>query len=421
MGSGLWAVVRRWRVGVCPMVTCSLLVLLLAGGAAWGSSSGNSVLTSASVRPDLVLTSVSCSSSRACTAVGGLYPMQYADGPGVPVAERWNGRRWSLQRMATGGVGPAASYGVEFAVSCPSRSECFAVGGITVPVTEQGGGETDATVPLVERWNRGRWSIQKTPKLPGASPLTPGGPRAKFLLGDVSCTSMTACTAIGYGPKGGPLAEHWNGRKWSIQRSAPGIRLGLQFVSCPSTRDCVSVGQVGSAAEAEEWSGARWSRHPMRTDGFLTGFAEGSIDGLSCGSKTACLAVGSWSTSCPSFSPDLEMCAQGGLLWWWNGSRWSLAVPRNPRRYPAAVSCVRSASVCIDFLAAGGMRLWNGLRWVARSSPAFPSGVGDTSCTSVTACMAVGYGGTGSFVWWWNGNRWIGVTPRTPSAAPTTG
>ena len=417
MGSGLWAAARRWRVGVCAVVSCSVLVLFLAGGAARGSSPGRSVLTSASARPALALTGVSCSSSRACTAVGGLYPTQYLDAaPGVPVAERWNGRRWSLQRMPFPATGLT-----ELSVSCPSRSECFVVGSIEVTLIDPNGGETAALWPLVERWSRGRWSIQQTPNLPGAAPIVPGGPPGRGLMSDVSCTSATACTAVGSGVKG-PLVERWNGREWSIQRSATTVRGGLQSVSCAAKRACMAIGQHGSAAEAEEWNGARWSRQPMPSKGFLTDFASGSIGGFACESKTACLAIGSWESSCPSTSPARESCTQGGLLWRWNGSRWSLQVQRNPRSSSGAVACVRSESVCVDFLAAGGMRLWNGLRWVARPSPGFPPVVGDPSCTSVTACMAVGWiSGTRSRARRWNGKRWIDVSPSTPSAAPTTG
>jgi hypothetical protein len=293
------------------------------------------------------------------------------------------------------------------------------VGGIVVLLRAQNGSETDAILPLVERWSRGRWSIQQTPTLRGAAPIVPGGAPGRGSLGDVSCTSTTACTAVGSGVNG-PLVERWTGRKWAIQRSATSVRGGLQLVSCVSNRECVAIGQAGNAAEAEQWNGARWSRQPIPSKGFLTNFASGSIDGLSCGSKTACLALGSWSSSCPSSSLAHERCTQGGLLWRWNGSRWSLQVQRNPKGwFSRAVSCVRSESVCIDFGAAGGMRLWNGVHSLARSAPSFPGVVGDPSCTSVTACMAVGWvGGTRSSAWRWNGKRWIDVSPRTPARAP---
>jgi hypothetical protein len=67
------------------------------------------------------LTSVSCTSARACTTVGSVY------GPSTgasTVAERWNGSRWTVQVTQSPG-----NEGVPFAaVSCGSATSCTAVG-----------------------------------------------------------------------------------------------------------------------------------------------------------------------------------------------------------------------------------------------------------------------------------------------------
>ena len=66
------------------------------------------------------------------------------------------------------------------AVSCPSERFCMAVGDV-----QAGFGEPST---LAERWNGLSWAILRTPKPPGSV----GGS-----LEGVSCTSATACTAVG--------------------------------------------------------------------------------------------------------------------------------------------------------------------------------------------------------------------------------
>ena len=69
---------------------------------------------------------------------------------------------------------------------------------------------------MAERWNGKRWSVQ-----PVAVPAAPNS----FLTG-VSCTSTTACTAVGdafadssFNNTVGTVAERWNGTTWSLQPS----------------------------------------------------------------------------------------------------------------------------------------------------------------------------------------------------------
>ena len=75
------------------------------------------------------------------------------------------------------------------------------------------------------------WTIQSTPN--------PTGTNSSHLAG-VSCTSASACTAVGYyynSKAGGyaPLAVRWNGSRWTIQGAANAAGAGnsyLDGVSC---------------------------------------------------------------------------------------------------------------------------------------------------------------------------------------------
>lgn len=220
---------------------------------------------------------VSCSLSTACIAVGS-----YLDRTvhrNLTLAERWNGRRWAVLRTRN----PAGAHASSLqAVSCSSAMACTAVGYTNF-------GEGNNNVLLAERWNGHRWSIQRTPR----------PSHTESLLLAVSCSSATACTAVGYevkgrlGSHGLTLAERWNGHRWSLQ-SAPSTGFDiLHAVACSSARACAAVGEDAtgfdaSASLSERWNGHRWSiqRTPHPTGVSL-------LEGVSCTAAKSCIAVGS--------------------------------------------------------------------------------------------------------------------------------
>ena len=117
-------------------------------------------------------------------------------------------------------------------------------------------------VTLVEHWNGSRWSIQRNQN-PDQHRI-----KAEGLWG-VSCTSGTACTAVGtYADKTGTstlaLAERWNGAVWSLLPTPPppkGLFNELSFwaVSCTSAKACIVVGD-----ENRRMFEVRYARLPDR-------------------------------------------------------------------------------------------------------------------------------------------------------------
>jgi hypothetical protein len=74
-------------------------------------------------------------------------------------------------------------------------------------------------------------------------------------LASVSCRSAK-CEAVG-STSLGPLAERWNGARWSLQ-PAPSPVAGtglLAGVACMSATACIAVGSAGGAPLAEAYSG----------------------------------------------------------------------------------------------------------------------------------------------------------------------
>src|SRR5205085_5724651 len=123
-------------------------------------------------------------------------------GDGVTLAERWNGRRWRLERTPHPAGAPESELGD---VSCSAASACTAVGYSLNGV---------AVLTLAERWNGTRWKLQRTPNSTIAG--------QSFLAG-VSCSSARACTAAGQASNreepsiSYTLAERWNGTGWHVQ------------------------------------------------------------------------------------------------------------------------------------------------------------------------------------------------------------
>jgi hypothetical protein len=224
---------------------------------------------------------VSCTSATLCTATGS------ADA--LTLAVRWNGAIWSTQQARN------ASYEGDLqGVSCVSRTFCGAVGWAA------------SDVLLAERWDGLGWSTQQT--------AIPSGAKDGSLSG-VSCVSITACTAVGYytsrGRTTSRLAEHWNGVGWSIRPIPSPARAkdsGLSSVSCVKATACIAVGSFTGRAGttsplAERWNGRTWSleRTPSPAQAKDTYFS-----GISCLRVRACVAVGSFTNRAGKTEPLAE-------------------------------------------------------------------------------------------------------------------
>jgi hypothetical protein len=304
--------------------------------------------------------------------------------------------------------------------SCTSPTACTATG-----YYENSSG---IALPLAEVWNGEEWKEQTTPKPAGA---TEAG------LNDVSCTSPSACMTVGaYVNSSGvyvPMAEQWNGEAWSVQEppNPTGAKeSGLFGVSCTSSSACTAVGDYINSAGAyttlaENWNGTSWSIKEVPNP---TGAKQGQLVGVSCTASNACTAVGEYESSEGAWLAQADR---------WNGEAWSLQEPPTPTgsvsSWPYGVSCT-SGSMCIlvgwqDSNTEGQIALaeiWNGTTWAAQSA-AKPSGTAwskltGVSCTSTTTCIAVGYGwpekrGNDTLAESWNGTEWTIKTTPEPSGA----
>jgi hypothetical protein len=231
-------------------------------------------------------------------------------------------------------------------------------------------------------------------------------------LGTGTAGASTSTTAM---PQATSLVTPW---KRQVSRNVLGATSNdLQGVTCTSPTACIAVGSSDGKTLVEVWNGVAWKiqKSPNRK-----GATSSTLYAVSCTSPTACTAVGS----------------SGGksLVEVWNGVSWKIQWSPNPKNalnsYLQGVSCL-SATQCTavgyseDSLgnASTLAEVWNGLSWTLRFTPdataSTLSYLYAVSCTSPTFCSAVGsfytidgeYAGLAEV---WNGTTWtISFVPDT--------
>jgi hypothetical protein len=190
----------------------------------------------------------------------------------------------------------------------------------------------------------------------------------------VSCSSSTACTAVGYWEKGKaatlePIVESWDGSKWADQAVAVpkgGIDVSLDSppnwsieptastkgaadsflnaVSCSSASSCQAVGYAidpkTTPTLAEGWNGRTWQDE---TIGNPTKDADNYLYGVSCVSATSCGSTGNSTVTLTS--PSLTLAEA------WNGKA------GKPTRHPTSENyLLQRAPTGRTFCASGPLR-----------------------------------------------------------------
>ena len=352
---------------------------------------------------------ISCVSPRACVAVG--LDQDALSHRGGPLTEKWNGKAWKYVAMRL----PAGAISGElFGVSCRSAVACVAVGLYL--------DSSDTGIPLAETWNGRAWRPSRLPAPAGSTGV---------ILDGVSCATAKSCVAVGQyftGTGAAPLAEAWNGNRWTTAEPpepAGSVVGNLGKVSCPAAAYCVAVGDVaanaGSSVLADSWNGRTWARMPVRPPASVSG--DGALDGVSCTSPGSCVAVGSG-------TPGSGGPGRTGFAERWNGSRWtgvSLSWPRGTgNSYLAGVSCAARNCVAVGHSGAGVTAggdtgtatavSWKGKTWTVTKVPAPGRGkaslFSDVSCLPSGSCVAAGQAGpAGStegigLTGFWTGTAW---------------
>ncbi len=250
------------------------------------------------------LQSVACVSDDDCWAVG------FTANPGSRTrAVHWNGRAWMIVTT----VDPSDFQGLS-SVTCTAANNCWAVGGASRLVSDFNRME----FTVAEHWDGHTWSIVATP-----NPLD----NSAFI--GVTCAGATSCWAVGQSlPQGKTVAEHWDGHAWSVVATpnASPASNDLVGVSCSSPHDCWAVGEanVGFSSQdrtlAEHWNGRSWSIVPTPN---LDPDNDNTLWSVTCPRSRLCWAVG-WSNG-----KTLEIPGHTEIMRW-TGRAWSLVTSPDP-------------------------------------------------------------------------------------------
>jgi photosystem II stability/assembly factor-like uncharacterized protein len=297
----------------------------------------------------LGITSISCSNSQDCVAVGSATTPSCCSAPLI-LETTTAGATWSNVSLPSNDV----TYYLT-SVSCPTgTTDCIAAG-------------ADGSLQSTDRGLE--WTYEPAPN-------------SDVTLGYVSCASATACIGVGYSSAGGPLAgvaySTTNlGQSWTSQ-TIPSGDDSLSSVSCPSASDCFASGSSGVIATAN--GGAKWNAQP--------GAGTGGI--LSCSSTSNCVVA---SATTISYTTD------GGTAW----NAGAVTVGSGTLR---GVSCVASASDCtaVAFFENDYQNTEiqgeiftssnNGATWTSQSPPEGVGPLSSVACGTAKSCTAVG----GTFV-----------------------
>jgi hypothetical protein len=314
-----------------------------------------------------------------------------------------NAATWRLQSTPN----PAGAIGSSLkGVACPTSEACVAVGQ-QEPVSG-----TIST--LGEHFTAGTWRLDTTPN--------PGSGIDPLLA--VSCSSTTACTAVGStAARTGAIAERWNGTSWALQTTAEASTKNFEGVECYSAEGCIAVSGVGAGALSEIWNGREWRTltvpNPPEPSGEGRETRADRLVSVACTSSTFCLAVGRMLVR---FEEEIFR-VRYPLAETWNGSEWrAQSMPATTEYDLQDVSCT-STTFCMTVGQNRGTSSlalsWNGTEWTTRETPTVGtrSILLSISCTSTTSCAAVGYalvsGAFQTLAMRWDGTSWS--TEETPN------
>lgn len=390
-----WPSSRRRRALAVGAGTVAGVVALSVGLAVAVASRPAPRTTSATARVLFAgLQGVTCADADRCVAVGDFLPLDKDAAAGDPdgdgkathtLVESFDGARWVHVPTPDVGLGGAQLS----AVSCPAVDDCVAVGFYRADPFPASAQSAPPSRPLIESDAGGTWHIV------GSPPPAPDSVLAGVSCPTTSdCTAVGYSIAgeSAGAPLESLLVESFDGRSWSLDPVSlpPGTVSGLNAVSCPVVSSCVAVGDVAPATDpaatsplVETMTDGAWSRAPAPADGSELGI----LYDVACPAAGQCLAAGNsvsgttgaalvLSLSGSTWSLDRAAAEQAGDP--------SLTALGCADRSHCVVSgtALQSAAKVLAQLDEGG--------WQSLAPPTFADNVSGIACPTDTGCVVVG-------------------------------
>jgi len=227
------------------------------------------------------LFAVSCPARGSCVAVGDY---EDASGDTHGLTETLANGTWTAATLPPGGLSPAVGTVLLVdAVSCPAVGSCVAVG--------QYENAAHATFGVIATLAGGAWTALTAPDA-GLSPPPAANPLTR--LEGVSCPKPGMCAVVGdyvnTSNQEAGLIETLTDGTWT-PAAVPGPADGLTSVACPASGSCVAVGDGFSAT----LSGGSWQSGALPTAGLSpAGQSVYSVNAISCPAVGSCAAFGEY-------------------------------------------------------------------------------------------------------------------------------
>jgi hypothetical protein len=347
--------------------------------------------------PAALLSSVTCSTSQSCLAVGTTFDTVGSFTPGTPLpfVDSLSGGTWTttLPSLPPDAIGvPSLLVGSQplQSISCPSANFCVAVGSYT-PAPAR-------TKPLAEIFSGGSWQPVALP-VPARFP-----PKTFVVMTSVSCVSNASCVAVGgIDQLGGILIETLANGVWRPTVVPATKMASLKYpgaISCFTSTSCLVVGVYG-ANSSQQWpvaltvSGRRWTTVKLPLPDNAATIGAFGLNSIWCQSSVACVATGYYDgVVSGTLEPFAETLSHG---------KWSAAAMPSP---PApdqetllnGVSCTLVTS-CVAVGSFDGTPLVETLSGTTWSASVLAMPPADTNvllqsvaCPSSVSCVAVGMG-----------------------------
>jgi len=375
-----------------------------------------------STNPAVYLASSSCPTPTGCVAAGWYFDT--ADHP-WGLIEAQSGSTWTQTEApeplnAGTGVHQGLWLGSQFcgisypcqAISCPTATSCVAVGSYS--------DTSGYSRPVIETRSNGTWTAMEAPVPPDG---TTGSPPPFGYLSAVTCSSPTACVAVGrytnMSGAGAGLVDVLSGTTWTaVTAPAPpnpnaSPSATLDSVSCPTPSWCVASGYYrvssgGYVGLFDTLANGTWTATaaplPGNADLSASGFLQ--LFQVSCPSTSFCAVSGYYRETSGNYA---------GSLGTFSGGSWTVSeAPQPPNASTGTslfwsmygVSCATTTS-CVAvgwYEQSGGGYLglidtWSGAGWSplqapqpSNAEPVQASGELETvSCPTASFCMAVGF------------------------------
>jgi hypothetical protein len=318
------------------------------------------------------LGALSCATARRCWAVGVAGPNPApASGATVIDATRNGGVTWKAQQVV-GGSTPELS-----GVSCPTTTECMAVGsnGASLP----GSGVVITTSDAGATWS------------PAASPQN------ALVVSSVTCASPIDCTAIvSDGISTWSAHSPDFGQTWQQEGDLPAGFLPGNDITCVAGGTCIDAGYVpttnghGQGAVAVSADGGQtWALASVPS-------GTGVLQSTACISATDCLAAGTTGTTVSDVVPgkgELLHSTDGGHTW----VQSTATLPVDDvygLACPSADQCAMVGTTWTGFPAVGTGGVAEstdaGLTFLSSPTSYVPITLTAVDCPSASGCIAVG-------------------------------